>query len=195
MARMVATKAALSVRIDALTDADGKSEQSADLLGQEHRVKLESRLRALVHQSEMNGVQAFSTPGRKQQKFEMTGGTTTYNAAADAVGLVSTQREPVERALQAVKDVKEEKRKAKEERRAKRRAEKEKNDAKGLEDVSMTVDDISLSHSAATNGDAGQNSIKEKKRKLQDVDNDQIQVRSLSVYKKYCDSMLRFNTF
>ncbi|CAL1702094.1 unnamed protein product [Somion occarium] len=48
----------------------------------------------------------------------------TYNTAADDVDLVPTQREPAERALQAVLDAKAEKKKAKEERRAKRKAEK-----------------------------------------------------------------------
>ncbi|KAJ3532249.1 hypothetical protein NM688_g7452 [Phlebia brevispora] len=47
MARMVATKAALSIRVDALTDPDGKSEPAAPSIGLENRAKLESRLRAL----------------------------------------------------------------------------------------------------------------------------------------------------
>ena len=121
---MVATKAALSIRVDALTDADGKSEPTAPTIGVENRAKLESRLRALEHQGDLAGIRSFSTPGKKQQKFEMNGETKTYNTSADAVDLVSTQRDPVEKALQAVKDVKDEKKKAKEERRAKRRAEK-----------------------------------------------------------------------
>jgi nucleolar protein 58 len=56
----------------------------------------------------------------------MKGQTKTYNAAADAVDLVPAQREPMELAVQAVLNVKEEKRKAKEERRAKKKAEKPK---------------------------------------------------------------------
>ena len=62
--------------------------------------------------------------GKKQQKFSMTGETSTYNSAADAVDLVSTQREPIEAAVKAVMDVKAEKKKAKEERRAKKKAAK-----------------------------------------------------------------------
>ena len=50
MAHMVATKAALSIRVDALTDADGKSELTAPSIGIENRAKLESHLRALEHQ-------------------------------------------------------------------------------------------------------------------------------------------------
>jgi nucleolar protein 58 len=125
MARMVATKAALSIRVDALTDADGKSEPQAPSIGIENRAKLESRLRALEHQGELNGVRRFADGGKKQQAFRMTGETKVYNSAADVVDLVSTQREPMEMAVKAVLDVKEEKRRAKEERRAKKRAEKE----------------------------------------------------------------------
>ena len=147
MARMVATKAALSIRVDALTDSDGKSEPMAPSIGIENRAKLESRLRALEHQGDLNGVRSFSTPGKKQQKFEISGETKTYNTKADAVGLVSTQRDttaPVEAALKAVQDVKEEKRKAKEERRAKKRAEKEKvgtADGAGADADAMDVDE------------------------------------------------------
>jgi nucleolar protein 58 len=125
MARMVATKAALSIRVDALTDTDGKSEPDAPSIGLENRAKLESRLRALEHQGDLTGTRRFAGEGaRKTARFEATGESKTYNAAAD---LVPAQREaPVEKAVKAVLDVKEEKRKAKEERRAKRKAEKSK---------------------------------------------------------------------
>ena len=126
---MVATKAALSIRVDALTDSDGKSEETASTIGIDNRTKLESRLRALEHQLEGNGVRRFADGGKKQQRFEMTGETKTYNTNADQVDLVSTQREdPMEIAVKAVLDVKEEKRRAKEERRAKKRAQKQKSE-------------------------------------------------------------------
>ncbi|KDR74476.1 hypothetical protein GALMADRAFT_250447 [Galerina marginata CBS 339.88] len=142
MARMVATKAALSIRVDALTDADGKSEQAASSIGLENRTKLESRLRALEHQSEGGTVRRFADNGKKQQRFEMTGETKTYNIKADQVDLVSTQRDdPMEAAVKVVLDVKEEKRRAKEERRAKKRAEKEKSTTvEPEEDDEMEVD-------------------------------------------------------
>ena len=138
MARMVATKAALSIRVDALTDADGKSEQQASLIGLENRGKLESRLRALEYQSDMSGAQRFANNGKSQERFSMKGNTQTYNTATDAVDLVPSQREPLEVAMKAVLDVKDEKRKAKEEKKAKRRAEKEREadgDAVGKIDV------------------------------------------------------------
>lgn len=150
MARMLATKTALSVRVDALTDADGKSEELAPSIGIDNRAKLESRLRALEHQGDLAGVRRFADGGKKQQRFEMTGDTKTYNTAADAVDLVPTQRDPMEIAVKAVLDVKEEKKKAKEERKAKRRAEKAAAD-ETTEDVAMSVD--------------GEDKKKEKKRK------------------------------
>lgn len=124
MARMVATKTALSVRVDALTDVDEKSTPSAPTIGLENRAKLEARLRSLEAQGDATGVRRFSTGPNQQKRIKLGTAAPTYNPAADAVGLVSTQREPMEEAVKAVLDVKEEKRRAKEERRAKRRAEK-----------------------------------------------------------------------
>ncbi|KAG2151815.1 Nop domain-containing protein [Suillus cothurnatus] len=96
MARMVATKAALSIRVDALTDADGKSEETAPSIGLENRAKLESRLRALEHQNDLSGVRKFADKNQQPQRFEMKGQTKTYNTAADAVDLVPAQRDPLE---------------------------------------------------------------------------------------------------
>jgi hypothetical protein len=158
MARMVATKAALSIRVDALTDADGKSEPQAPSIGLENRAKLESRLRALEHQNDGTAVKRFQNGPMKQSKFEMTGSLKTYNSAADAVDLVPTQREPMDVAMEAVLDVKAEKKRLKEERRAKKRAEKEKSQDVGSEDASMVVDGAELK--------------KDKKRKRKETDED-----------------------
>lgn len=124
MARMVATKAALSIRVDALSDADSKAEPAAPSIGLENRAKLEARLRALEGQGDAAVVRS-AFAGSRQAKYAPAGEARTYNDKAD---FVPTQREapaPVESALQAALDVKAEKRKAKEERRAKKRAEKE----------------------------------------------------------------------
>lgn len=146
MARMVATKAALSIRFDALTNADEKSEPTATSIGTDNRAKLESRLRALEHEIEGGAVRRFADNGKKQQRFQMKGETKTYNTQADHVDLVSTQRDdPMEAAVKAVLDVKEEKRRAKEERRAKKRAEKEKEKSSNPEEDdsdAMEVDGI-----------------------------------------------------
>ena len=153
MARMVATKAALSIRVDALTDADGKSEPSAPSIGMENRAKLEARLRNLESQGDAANVRSgFS--GKSQQKFQMTGQTKTYNTAADAVDLVPTQREPVEAALQAALDVKAEKKKAKEEKKAKKKEKEAKTN--GTEDIEMQVE---------TNGHAEKEEEKSKDKK------------------------------
>ncbi|KAJ3536402.1 hypothetical protein NMY22_g6051 [Coprinellus aureogranulatus] len=137
MARMVATKTALSIRVDALTDADGKSEESANAIGVENRAKLEKRLMALENQGEFGAVRGQSSFGanRKTQKFEMGGQSKTYNTKADVVmeDLVPTQRDgssgsgpedAMTKAVKAALDVKEEKRKAKEAKKAAKKAAK-----------------------------------------------------------------------
>ncbi|RPD62017.1 Nop-domain-containing protein, partial [Lentinus tigrinus ALCF2SS1-7] len=153
MARMVATKAALSIRVDALSDADDKSEAQAPSIGMENRAKLEARLHSLEQQGDATTVRS-AFAGKKQARFEMTGETKTYNTAADAVDLMPTQREPMEAAVKAVQDVKAEKKKAKEERKAKKRAEKEEI-AEGLEEARMDLD----------GEEESKESKKEKKRK------------------------------
>ena len=158
MARMVATKAALSIRVDALSDADGKSEPQAPSIGLENRAKLEARLHSLEQQGDASTVRS-AFAGKKQARFQMTGETKTYNTAADAVDLVPTQREPMEAAVKAVMDVKAEKaekKKAKEERKAKKRAEKEQI-AEGIEEARMDVD--------GEDEDEDKERKKEKKRK------------------------------
>ncbi|KAJ8517368.1 hypothetical protein ONZ45_g5450 [Pleurotus djamor] len=162
MARMVATKAALSIRVDALTDADGKSEPSAPSIGLENRAKLESRLRSLEHGNDLAGVRRFADGGKKQPRFEMKGETKTYNTAADAVDLLPTQRDPMETAVKIALDVKEEKKRAKEERRAKRKTEK----AKAEEDVKEEeVSDDGDDSGMDVDGEESKQSKKEKKRK------------------------------
>lgn len=161
---MVATKAALSIRVDALTDSNDKSDSAAASIGLENRTKLESRLRALEHQSELGITGNFSQNGNKKQgRFSMTGETKTYNTNADAVDFVSTQRDdPLQVAVQAVLDVKEEKRRAKEERRAKKKAEKKKEQEQEAEEDEDAM---------AIDGEKEpKDSKKEKKRKRRESD-------------------------
>jgi nucleolar protein 58 len=126
MARMVATKAALSIRVDALSDADSKSSAAAATIGIENRAKLESRLRALEYRNDLTTTTPFKGEKKKEQpKVEMKTGVKQYNTAADAVGFLPTQRQGAEAlAINAVLDVKEERRREKEE---KRRAKEAKN--------------------------------------------------------------------
>lgn len=120
---MVATKAALSIRVDALTEADGKSEHTAPSIGLENRAKLEHRLRKLEEESDQSGVRKYAERPKNQKKYEPQGDFKVYNTAAD---LVTTQRDPVDVAMDVVEDVGEDKRKDKEskEERKRRRAEK-----------------------------------------------------------------------
>ncbi|KZT13129.1 Nop-domain-containing protein [Laetiporus sulphureus 93-53] len=170
MARMVATKAALSIRVDALTEVEDKSEPLAPSIGIENRAKLEARLRALESQGDAAGVRS-AMSNRNQQRFQMTGQTKTYNTAADAVDLISTQREPLESAVAAVLDVNAEKKKAKEERRAKRRAEKE---GKTAESEEAQVKENGQAASVEANGaeEEKEKKKKEKKRKRHEDDGD-----------------------
>jgi nucleolar protein 58 len=153
---MVATKAALSIRVDALTDAEGKSDPLAPTIGLENRAKLEYRLRKLEEEGDQSGVRRFDST-KKQKKFEAVGDLKVYNTAADAVDLVPTQREPQEAAVQAVLDVKEEKRKAKEAKKAKKK----------VVEVKMDVDEVESSDDPSTMDVDGEEKLskKEKKRK------------------------------
>lgn len=161
MARMVATKTALSVRVDALTEADEKSTPSAPTIGLENRAKLEARLRSLEAESDATGVRRFAAGPHQQKRVKLAPAAPTYNPAVDAVGLVSTQREPLEEAVAAVLDVKEEKRRAKEERRAKRRAEKEKAAGEPAAAVDGEADAMEVD---------GEEGVDEKKRKRRKSD-------------------------
>jgi nucleolar protein 58 len=167
MARMVATKAALSIRVDALTDADGKSADDAPTIGLENRAKLESRLRALEHESESGMTRRPNGAGPKQSRAPLGGPARTYNTAADATPMVPAQREPMEAAVAAVMDVKEEKRKAKEERRAKRKAEKEK---AGSSENGMDVD-------GSQDQDGSDDDGSEKKRKRRESALEDVQMK------------------
>ncbi|GAA5933365.1 RNA-processing protein NOP58 [Sporobolomyces koalae] len=96
MARMVATKAALSIRLDALADADSKSSLDSATIGIENRAKLESRLRQLEAGIGHTSLRSLSKAngGEKQKRYEPTGNGASYNSGADAVSLVPTGVEP-----------------------------------------------------------------------------------------------------
>ena len=123
MARMVATKAALSIRVDALTDAEGKSEQTAPTIGLENRAKLEYRLRKLEEESDQAGVRKFNDKPKNQMRYEPQGDIKVYNTAAD---LVSTQRDSADATMDVVEEAKQDKGKEREskEERKKRKAER-----------------------------------------------------------------------
>ncbi|KZV71401.1 Nop-domain-containing protein [Peniophora sp. CONT] len=139
MARMVATKTALSARVDALSDAADKSEPTAPSIGVENRAKLEARLRMLEMGQEAGGARHFAGNGAQQSKFSMTGGASTYNDSAD---FVSTQREPApeERAVKAVLSVKEDKEREKEEKRRRKEEKRAKKAEKEVSQDAMEVD-------------------------------------------------------
>ena len=146
MARMVATKAALSIRVDALSDADSRSDPQAADIGITNRVKLESRLRALEHQAGIQSVRRVTNgqTSRQQPKFEMFGSSGAYNTAADSIqlgsvnGMLPTQPKPaVKKAVEAVLEVKEEKRIEKDGKKDKKKKKSEGMDVDGDGDVSV----------------------------------------------------------
>ena len=146
MARMVATKTALSIRVDALSDAESRSDPQAAEIGISNRVKLESRLRALEHAAGIQSTRRVTTGanGRQQPKFEMTGSSAQYNTATDNVKpeLLATQPTSAstaaeQRAVEAILEVKEEKSQEREGKKEKKDKKKRKSE---VADVSMDVD-------------------------------------------------------
>ena len=99
MARMTAGKAALSIRLDALADADSKSSLDAPTIGLEARVKLESRLRSLESGLGITSVKRQQTAGAgvggpgAGRRFEMQPARNGYNTAADT--LIPSQPAPI----------------------------------------------------------------------------------------------------
>lgn len=176
---MVAAKAALSIRVDALTDAEGKSEQTAPSIGLENRGKLEHRLRKLEEQSDQTGVRKFNDNPRNQKKYEPQGDLKVYNTAAD---LVTTQRDPMNVAMDVVEEVKEEKRKEKEskEERKKRRAEK-----KAKKEAKVESDSKADEEEDVMDVDEGGETTKRKKR---DEDAERAEKRAKKKAKKEAEA-------
>ena len=82
---MTAAKAALSIRHDALADADTKSSEEAPLIGMEARIKLESRLRRLEQSIGIQSVRKSGVSQNNQKPFLKRPDPGSYNAAADSV--------------------------------------------------------------------------------------------------------------
>lgn len=140
MARMVATKAALSIRLDALADADSKSTLDSATIGLEARVKLESRLRLLEQGIGHTSLRSLANASSgNQSKFEMVGNGAKYNDGADTLVPTATATPVV--AMEVDADA---------EKAAKKAAKKEKKrlaeiEANTTADVTMEVegDDVS----------------------------------------------------
>ena len=97
MARMVATKAALSIRLDALADEESKSDASAPTIGAESRARLEARARGLDQRATISSIRASrgGAGGYQQKPFTMEANGRAYNAGADAPP-TTTEEEPAE---------------------------------------------------------------------------------------------------
>ncbi|BGP17822.1 hypothetical protein JCM10213_008378 [Rhodosporidiobolus nylandii] len=183
MARMVATKAALSIRLDALADADSKSSLDAATIGIENRVKLEARLRQLEagigHQS-LRSLAKASGGGEKQKRFEMKGNGASYSEGADAVSLVPTGVEAgkgadegvVKMAVEGEAGETEEERKKREKKEKKERRKSEKGEAAGEteEEKAKRKAEKKAAKAAAKEGGEATPSKKEKKKRSRDED-------------------------
>lgn len=138
---MVATKAALSIRLDALADADSKSSLESATIGLESRAKLETRLRLLEqgigHTSLRSIGKAHDAKAGQQKPFKMEGNGATYNDAADTLV-------PTAAAIKASADSDDEEVKPKKEKKEKKRKVEEIVEEEEA-DVSMDVggDDVS----------------------------------------------------
>lgn len=93
MARMTAAKAALSIRHDALADADSKSTDDASSIGMEARLKLESRLRKLEHSIGIQSVRKSTIGSHDQKAFFKRPDPGSYNPAADSI-MIPTANNP-----------------------------------------------------------------------------------------------------
>ncbi|KAI5475582.1 hypothetical protein MNV49_001138 [Pseudohyphozyma bogoriensis] len=117
MARMVATKAALSIRLDALADAESKTSLESATIGLESRANLETRLRLLEQGMGHTSLRSLSKAGggqAGQKKFEMNGNGAQYNDAADSLLPTAPVKEEEESPKKKEKKEKKEKKKAKE---------------------------------------------------------------------------------
>jgi nucleolar protein 58 len=114
---MVATKTALSIRVDALADAETKANPAAARIGSDNREKLASRLRALERSLGLPPTY-IRADRREQSKYDLGGdNVAAYNDAADEQ-LIKTQ--PQEAAMEIVREVKEEKAADKKDKKKKR---------------------------------------------------------------------------
>lgn len=90
MSRMLAAKAALATRVDALGEGD-----SSNQLGMEHRQRLESRLKFL----EEGGIRRISGTGKgkaKMDKYQHKSNVQQYKSAADSTIKTQAQEDPME---------------------------------------------------------------------------------------------------
>lgn len=174
MARMVATKAALSIRLDALADdktKEGFVPEEGASIGADSRIKLESRLRALEHGLGLSSMRSIAKAegGHKQKAFSMQNSGAGYNAGADAPSPPGPSTvKLINEAAAAKKGVKrdapdddeddededkEKKKLSKEERKALKKAKKE-------------AGDVSLAASTVADGDETKELSKEERRAL-----------------------------
>ncbi|ORY05988.1 Nop-domain-containing protein [Basidiobolus meristosporus CBS 931.73] len=128
IARMLATKAAISIRVDALGDKDTPE------VGMENRAKVEARLRQLEGRFAAGAARTPNKTPKSQKKFELNNNVNTYNTKTDAVvPTTPSKSESDEVAVETPKTEKKEKKdkkEKKEKKEKKRKADSDDEDAK-----------------------------------------------------------------
>ncbi|GAA6049129.1 hypothetical protein JCM3770_003900 [Rhodotorula araucariae] len=183
MARMVATKSSLAIRLDALADADSKSSLDSATIGIEARVKLEARLRQLEAGLGFSSLRSLAKAqggaDKQQKKFEMKGTGAGYAAGADAVALVPTGVEPGAGADEGVETMKvdgeDDEARRKREKREKKERRKSAAAADGDEDEAAKAERKRAKKEAkaaakAAEGGAEATPSKDKKKRSRDED-------------------------
>ncbi|KAE8184930.1 hypothetical protein A4X06_0g8430 [Tilletia controversa] len=170
MARMVATKAALSIRLDALADGDSTTTLSEGAtIGADSRVRLEARLRALESGAGLSSLRALSSAGPKQQAFKMGNGNgaggASYNAGADAPGPSHSNGNGAEAAAAAGKT-----KLSKEERKALKKAGK-KRAAEEMEEDGDAGDTTTAGGDVSTLSTSEEKKSKKKQKKEKEATN------------------------
>ncbi|KAJ3380567.1 Nucleolar protein 58 [Entophlyctis sp. JEL0112] len=159
VARTVATKCALSVRVDALGETDGPT------VGLTMRAKMEDRLRQL--EGKAKGTVGSATKGKKegQKKFEFKQNK-SYNAATDVVMSESSDSAPAKASKRKADDLVEKTPSAKESKKSKAEASADDSVEKKKKKKSK-VDEVLNEESKEGTGKKKEK--KEKKEKAKDV--------------------------
>ena len=162
IARAVATKAALSIRVDALGDKDTME------VGVENRTKVEMRLKQLEGKLKHGFVKEAGKGKAQQKKFEMKE-TKVYNAATDIV-MAEPSSEPAAPAETATvvekKDKKEKKeKKDKKEKKGKKEEVEEKEEEKEKEEAKVEETPNKKKRKAEAEPEVAEGDKKDKKKK------------------------------
>merc|ERR1711874_756735 len=163
VSRMLAAKAAIATRVDAL------GEETNTDLGIEHRAKVESRIRQLEG-GQVSQISGSAKKSVKFDKFEAKGEVLEYKAAADVTSgkrKGSTDSDDEEDEKPAVKKIKVEEVEVKSEKKKKKKKKKDKEVSEAPEEANSTMETTADSSLLE---EGGEKKKKKKKKKSTCVD-------------------------